>query len=368
MATYSNGQIVFNVTTGGTYTISRTQAFTVKFDPNNGENAITEAAFWGNTVAEATTPTREGYVFLGWTTNGTDIVEFPYVVWGNVTFIAMWEEAETESYDYWLGALMMLYSQEFDLTASATEGGAISSEGNTKVKYSKDLTYTIIPDEGYEISNVLVDGRSVGAVSEYTFKRVKEDHIITAIFKQINPYTDVAETDAYYDAVLYLYENGIMNGMDAELSLFSPDTELSRAMLVTILWRMNDCPVVNYAMQFRDVPSEEWYTEAVRWAASTGLVNGYSDTEFVLEDTLTREQLCTVLYRYAQGKGAGFTGAWMYRMPHSDIVDVSEWAFEAMAWMNMKNIYTGENNALLPKLYASRSLVAMMVYAMIDAE
>ncbi len=368
IAVYSNGQIAFSVTAGGTYTISRTQAFTAKFDPTNGENIITGAVFCGDTVAEPSQPTREGYIFLGWTTNGTDIVEFPYTVWENVTFTAMWKKAESESNDYWFWVLMMLYNQEFDITATATEGGVISPEGITQVKYSKNQTYTITPCEGYQIADVLVDGKSIGVVSEYTFQNVRKDHTISAVFKQINPYTDVAETDTYYAAVLYLYKNGIMNGVDAELGLFSPATELSRAMLVTILWRMNGCPVVNYAMQFRDVPTDEWYTEAVRWAASTGLVNGYSDTKFAPEDTLTCEQLCTVLYRYVQSKNAGFTGAWMYRMPHSDIADVSEWAFEAMAWMNMKNIYTGENNELLPKAYAPRSLVAMMVYAMINVE
>jgi len=262
----------------------------------------------------------------------------------------------------------MLYNQEFDITATATEGGVISPEGITQVKYSKNQTYTITPCEGYQIADVLVDGESIGTVSEYTFRNVRKDHTISAVFKQINPYTDVAEIDVYFDAAWYLYWSNIMNGTDTANGLFSPNAELSRAMLVTILWRMNGCPVVNYAMQFRDIPSDEWYTEAVCWAASTGLVNGYSDTEFAPEDALTREQLCTVLYRYVQSKGAGFTDTWMYRMPHSDIADVSEWAFEAMAWMNMKDIYVGENNELLPKAYAPRSLVAMMVYAMINAE
>jgi len=364
----SNGQIAFSVSMGGTYTISRIQVFTVKLDPNNGESVIIETVLCGNTIAQPPQPTREGYVFLGWTINGTDIVEFPYTVWESVTFVAMWEKAESENNDYWYWIRMMLYNQEFDLTASATEGGAITPAGVSKVQYDRSITYTITPAGGYIIADVLVDGKSVGAVSEYTFWRVKDDHSICAIFKQINPYTDVAETDAYYDAVLYLYKNEIMNGMDTELGLFSPDTELSRAMLVTILWRMNGSPVVNYLMQFEDVPADTWYTEAVRWASSTRLVNGYSDTSFGPEDILTREQLCTILYRYVQSKGEGFMGVWMYQMSHSDMAEVSDWAFEAMAWMHMNNIYTGENNMLLPKAYAPRSLVAMMVYGMIHAE
>ena len=368
VAAASNNQIAFNASMSGTYTISHIRMYSVTFDPNNGENAVTENVLMGNPIAQPTQPTREGCIFLGWTMDGVNAVEFPCIVTDNVTFTAMWSEAEHENNDYWYWVLMMLYCQEFDLTASATEGGTISSEGSTKVKYSQNLTYTIMSDEGYEIADVLVDGISVGAVSEYTFEHVKENHNITAIFKQVNPYTDVADTDVYYDAVLYLHKNGIMNGVDAELGLFSPDTELSRAILVTILWRMNGCPLVNYLMQFEDVPADTCYTEAVRWAASTNLINGYSDNAFGPEDILTREQLCAVLYRYAQSSGEGFMGAWMYRMPHSDIAEVSDWAFEAMAWMNMKNIYTGENYMLLPKAYASRSLVAMMVYAMVDAK
>ena len=318
-------------------------------------------AFEGN-------PARSGYTFTGWSPAVAETVT------GSVIYTAQWEERKAEQpdfnfdYDYWYGALMMLYNQQFDITASATKGGTIDPAGISKVKYDKNITYTITPDKGYAIADVLVDGKSVGVVTEYTFKHVKEDQEIVAIFRQINPYTDVAETDVYFDAAWYLYYNDIMKGTDIENGLFSPDVELSRAMLVTILWRLEGAPVVNYLMQFEDVPVDEWYTEAVRWAASTGLVKGYGDNRFGPMDELTREQLCAVIYRYVQNNGGGFTGVWMYQMPHTDLADVSDWAFEAIAWMNMNGIYTGEGNALLPKAYAPRSLVAMMVYAMVDEE
>ena len=99
---------------------------------------------------------------------------------------------------------------------------------------------------------------------------------------KIFPFTDVSAKDWYYDSVRYVFEHGLMNGVSD--TIFSPDTATSRAMLVTILWRMEGSPAVNYLMQFEDVPNGQWYTEAIRWAASMGIVTGYSNTKFGVND------------------------------------------------------------------------------------
>ena len=125
--------------------------------------------------------------------------------------------------------------------------------------------------------------------------------------------------------------------------------------------------MVNYAMSFDDVASDTWYTEAIRWAASEGIVNGYSDTAFGPNDNITREQLATILYRYEQKNGGGFKGMWMFRMDYVDLAEVSDWAYEAMCWMNMNSIVNGKPGKVLdPKGNATRAEAATMLYRYCD--
>ena len=187
----------------------------------------------------------------------------PFYVTGLSPVTIGWKEVEQEddfNYDWWY-MLMMLYNQEFDITASATEGGEITPAGTTKVKYSKDQIYTITPNEGYMIEDVIVDGVSIGAVEVYNFDNVRKAHTITAIFTEIpweNPFTDVWETDVYFDDVKYVYQNGLMIGTGDDT--FSPDTTLTRAMLVTILWRQAGQPLAESPVDFFDVPANQWYS------------------------------------------------------------------------------------------------------------
>jgi len=262
---------------------------------------------------------------------------------GNVTIEVIFEDAETDSgsdsgSDLLQQSLMMLFSQQFRITASATEGGTITSEGVTKVKYDKTITYTITPDEGYEIKDVLVNGKSVGAVSEYTIKRVKDHHTIEAVFEKIkwqNPFTDVTEADWFYEDIAFVSETGLMNGT-AETK-FSPDAALTRAMLVTVLWRLEGEPVVNYVMPFTDAADGEWYTEAVRWAAAEGIVNGYEDSTFRHGNEITREQTMAILHRYAAYKGLD-SGMIFPMIPQ---YDYSLWAENDIIWADMVGLTSG---------------------------
>lgn len=103
--------------------------------------------------------------------------------------------------------------------------------------------------------------------------------------------------------------------------------------------------------------------DAIRWAASEGIVNGYSDTAFGPNDEITREQFAAIMYRYEQYKGGGFTGAWMFRMDYADLADVSDWAYEAMCWMVMHDIISGRPGKILdPKEKATRAEAAAIFY------
>ena len=354
--------------------------YTVSFDANGGSGSM--AGVSGITGVYAlpengfTAP--DGKQFKCWSVNGTErAVGDIITLTEDITVSAVWTETEVSNDDWsWYAAWLLLYNSKFSVTASATEGGNVTPAGISSVQYSKDITYTITPDKGYEIKSVLVDGNDVGAVSEYTFANVQKEHTIHAVFAAVadepatdcdgwdncpmSAYTDLKANEWYHDALHYCLENGLMQGMGD--GLFNPSGAASRAMIVTILWRIEGCPVVNYAMDFEDVAAEQWYTDTIRWAASENIVEGYGDKTFGTNDPITREQLAAILYRYEQYKGGGFKGLWMYRMDYVDLADVSDWAYEAMCWMNMNGIVEGRPGKILdPKGTASRVEAAAMI-------
>ena len=145
------------------------------------------------------------------------------------------------------------------------------------------------------------------------------------------PFTDVPEGAWYEDAAAYVYKHGLMAGTSA--TTFAPDVTTSRAMIATILWRMAGSPVVNYAMNYTDVAQGQWYSEAVRWATSEGVVTGYGNGLFGTNDPITREQLATMLWRYAQTEGYDVSiGEDTNILSYTDVADLSEYAIPAMQW------------------------------------
>ena len=176
----------------------------------------------------------------------------------------------------------------------------------------------------------------------------------------MSAFDDLDKTLWYHDGVHWALENEIMNGYGG--GKFGPNDTTNRAMIVTMLHRFEGEPAVDYDMDFTDVEDGKWYTEAIRWAAVNGIVTGYGDGRFGPNDVLTREQLATILYRYAKLKGHGFTGMWAFPLTFDDAPDVSDWAYEAMCWMTMNGVINGVgNNKLSPKGSATRAQVATML-------
>ena len=175
------------------------------------------------------------------------------------------------------------------------------------------------------------------------------------------PFADVAADSWYGEAVTALWREDLISGTGD--GLFSPDQPLTRAQLVTILWRMEGEPAAEAELRFLDVEPESWYAEAVRWASDAHITEGYSETAFGPGDILTREQFMTLLYRYAQSKGQGFRGLWMFRLDAPDAEDLADWAYEAACWMVMQGVVTGsETGALTPRASATRAQAAVMLY------
>lgn len=166
----------------------------------------------------------------------------------------------------------------------------------------------------------------------------------------------------YTDAVRDVYEHGLMAGTSD--TTFSPDATTSRSMNATILWRMAGSPVMNYAMDFADVPQGQWYSEAIRWAAAEGIVGGYGNGAFGTDDPITREQLAVMLYRFAQQQGYDVSlGEDTNILSYTDVADLSEYAISAMQWACGAGIITGtgDGSTLTPHGEATRAQVAVML-------
>ena len=145
---------------------------------------------------------------------------------------------------------------------------------------------------------------------------------------------------------------------------FAPDVTTSRAMIATILWRMAGSPVVNYAMNYTDVAQGQWCSEAIRWATSEGVVTGYGNGLFGTNDPITREQLATMLWRYAQTEGYDVSiGEDTNILSYTDVASLSEYAIPAMQWAVGAGIIngTGDGSTLTPQGQATRAQAAVML-------
>ena len=266
------------------------------------------------------------------------------------------------------GTIFPVAFAQTDLTVYI-DGEALTSETPYPYYDGKEhtITYTLTfggKEAAFEgvTSSLTLDGITVDTLHEagkYTFTVTCGEETKTApiAIRPATPFTDITEDHPYYADIAGVYQKGLMNG--TEPNVFSPDTTLSRAMLVTMLWRMEGQPVVNYAMQFSDVAEEDWYAEAIRWAAAEGLVLGYDDGTFGVNNPITLEQMAVILYRYEQYKGGGFTGMWMFRLNYDDIADISEWAYEAVCYMVMKGVYCAPTETTLqPQKSATRAEAA----------
>ena len=252
--------------------------------------------------------------------------------------------------------------RRYNIEADAGRGGDISPDGRVRVRRGENQTFRISADDGWEIYDVEVDGESVGAVSRYTFENVREDHTISATFRQTGaqteeaqlPFLDVAEGAWYYDAVAYCYENGIMDGTSSVS--FAPGMLLNRAMAAQVLYNLAD-GTASTAAGFPDVAASAWYADAVNWAAANGYVTGYDNGSFGPEDSLTREQLAVILYRYAgspepTGSLDGFT----------DAASASDYAVDALRWAVGEGLLTGKDGGRLdPAGTASRAELAQIL-------
>ena len=228
----------------------------------------------------------------------------------------------------------------------------------------RTVKFTFTPDKGCHVKDVKVNGKSIGAVESYTCSSLKIYDRITVEFTDGTlPFTDVRETDWFYDDVVFAYENGLFSGTTA--TTFSPYAPMTRAMLVTVLYRLEGEPAVTGRSGFSDVTIGSYYEAAVTWAADNGIVNGTSAVTFSPSENVTREQMAAILCRYAQYKRYD-TAASAGLSAFSDAAAVSTYAEAPLSWAVAEKLVNGTDGKLLPRASATRAQVAAILHRFVE--
>ena len=244
------------------------------------------------------------------------------------------------------------------------------------------MTITVTPETGYKVGTVTVkdkNGKTIAATEKdgkYSFQMPASAVSVDVTFVKdgqssgvgdcpkdstcpVDPFKDTANNAWWHDGIHYCVQQGLMNGVASDQ--FAPNGTTTRAMIVTILWRMEGSPATSYGMSFTDVPAGQWYTEAIRWAQSTGVVTGYDAKTFGPNDNVTREQLAAILYRYTAHKG-GDVSKRSTLAQFTDVNQISSWALENIQWANAVGMVNGRTDTtIVPKGNATRAEAASMI-------
>ena len=343
----------------------------------NGEYPTTYTK--GTVTVLPTDVTKDGYTFLGWfnaAEGGDKVTQIEATETGNKTFYAYWQKNETPV-------------KTWSITYVA-DGGVIN--GSYPTSYVEG-TVTVLPTNvtkpGYTFlgwftaysGGVQVKQIEATETGEKTFyarwqKNVLPPPPITPGTPSAPvtpakpaapvglPFADVSGSDWFYNDVRYVYEKGIMDGTGADR--FSPNAPLTRAMIVTILYRMAGSPSVSGSSDFTDVAASKWFAKAVAWAAANGIVNGYGSGLFGPNDPVTREQLAAILYRYAVYGGMTAVTLEENLGSFADTAQLSAYAIQAMNWAVGQGLINGSGSNLVPKAQATRAQVAAIIHRYLE--
>ena len=258
----------------------------------------------------------------------------------------------------------------YAVNVNAATNGAVAADKKTASK-GTTVTVTASPSKGYVVDAVKVvdkDGKDVavtGKDGKYVFTMPASAVTVTGSFKAETPapvalpFTDVKSGNWFYDAVKYAYAQGLMTGTSA--TTFAPNGTMNRAMIVTVLYRLEKSPAVTGASKFTDVPAGQWYSDAVAWAAANKIVNGYDETTFGPMNAVTREQMAAILFRYEQVKGLENVTLEENLNRFPDQNKISAYAIPALQWAVGQKIINGNADGTLdPTGTATRAQVAQI--------
>lgn len=319
---------------------------------------------------------KEGYTLRGWSdANGTIHVAGSRVkdVQPNSAFKAEWSLGESANDPYPGDDAFSDDTPVYNIpiTVIQSNGGTISPDSMMAAK-GENLSYQISADTGYQIKTVLVDGQPVKLDENncYHFISISRAHNIIALFAKttneayynwVNSFTDISANDWFYESVRYTASAQLFIGTEA--TVFSPDDAMTREMIVTVLWRLAGSPVVpdENKISFRDVSTDSYAYEAIRWASMFNIIEGYGDGTFGYGDPILREQLVTILFRFARsyvGVDVSLTDSTNI-LGYSDVLQISQGMAQPFQWaVGAKIIYGTSRTTLEPRGMATRAQVA----------
>lgn len=348
----------------------------------NGSHAATTGS--GKYIQGATAAIhagrRSGYAFDGWTAS-SDSVTFADASSASTTFTMPAEDVTVTA--SWRrisgggggggGGATTYYTVNFD-----TNGGS-AVESQRIAKNSKAIKPADPEKEGFAFAGWYTDSEGT---AEYDFgKAVTGNLTLYAKWTEDteptpppvepdeweNPFTDVAESDWFYEDVKFSAKNGLFSGMTD--TTFAPNGLITRGMMVTVLYRAEGEPDVTGTATFADVDTDAYYAKAVVWGQQNGIIMGYSDTEFAPDQNITREQIAAIMHRYANYKGYDVSaGENTNILSYTDAENISEYAIDAMQYAVGSGLMKGKTDATLnPQDNATRAEIAAILHRFIEA-
>ena len=341
------------------------EEFTITFDASGGTTPAPQTTVKGR-LTSLPVSTRYGYDFLGWYTADGDRVTTSTVFTADATLYASWDRHDSGDSSDHPARPSQPSAPSYAVSTVDADNGEVDVD-LSRVQAGEEVTITATPDEGYEVEAVTVtdrDGEEINVTEAgdgvYTFEMPDSRVTIEVTFAPVaeepeppavpdgwaNPYGDVAANAWYYDAVAYVSASGMMTGTNA--AAFSPDAATTRAMIWTVLARLNGQSVDG---------GSPWYAAAQSWAVSAGVSDGTDPT-----GNITREALAAMLYR-----AAGSPAVSGNFLAFSDGDSVSSWAESAMLWATQSGIIGGIDGALAPQGQATRAQVAAMLQRFMES-
>lgn len=334
---------------------------TLNFETNGGNVIASVEELQGTVVSLSNyVPEKQGYTFLDWYSDEALTERITYVTLDAPTTVyAKW----SRNVSYSGGTIAYNWTVKFE-TNGGSEVKAVAVDKNDVVKEPVAPTKDGFKFEGWYTDKELTTAYDFSAkvtknITLYAkWTEVEKEPEKSALFK------DVKETDWFYEYVMYVAENGLMNGVSEDE--FAPNNTLTRAMLVTVLYRNDGEPAVNKSIPFSDVDMSAYYADAVLWAKQNGIVNGITEIEFAPNSNITREQIATIIYRYAQYKGMD-TVTMEENLHFADADEISEYAVSAMNWAVGTGLLKGKTTTTLnPKDNATRAEIAAILQRFIE--
>jgi len=273
----------------------------------------------------------------------------------------------------------------FTITVICGGTGNITPNGTIIVRRGESKTFEITPNKGYKIENVYIDGEGIGPVDSYTFKNITKNHKIRVTFKKKsvtvsggnggsssgitlsqgiitskwrNKFTDVSKDDWFYDVVKFVNERKYFSGMTE--TEFGPNETMTREMFMMALYNMDGNPITYGPNNYYDVAPGHWSEAAIVWGSAKGLISGFPDGSFKPGEPVTREQVATIMKKYAEYKFA-YTENREDLTRFNDYSEVSDWAYNSISWAVARGVMKGDTaNFVMPKKSATRAEVAAM--------